>query len=535
MLVRPRLEVMNPPRTTAAHAPGSPEPHPPSNATPRSAAEHDHRPDVTPLSASDPLLRALSDRAGGPAGEHLRTRRRGFWTIPTVLTAATVIAVLLSVLTSQFCRANGWDGVSMYHWGCYSDVAALWGTRDLALNPWAPFSPEHSSFEYPALTMLLVSLTALVTHGAHELLGGTGVAYWGERTGLLFWDLTFLAAAGAWLVLVLATMRAAGHRPWDAAVVALSPALILGVGINWDIWPAAALALAVLAYLRGHWWLAGALIGVGVSFKLYPLLMLGAVFTLAVRSWWKGDERWGSRGGGLASAQDGVPGDDRGEGPGGTRNKQPDVEGEVSGVGWPVFLKIAGGSLIAWLVINVPVMLVNFEAWSRFFDFSSERGAGYSSVWHLSAVLAEPGPTPETVSLWSVLLFAAACAGVLVIGVTAPQRPRMVQLLFLIVVAFVLVNKVYSPQFMIWLVPLMVLAAPRLRDIVMWHAFQLAHFWAVWMYLAGIVGDAAPEHTFDPLLYVAAVLGHMLATAYVAAQVIADIYRPERDVVRAPA
>lgn len=405
-----------------------------------------------------------------------------------------MVAVLLAVLTSQYCRINGWAGVSVYHWGCYSDVAALWNTRDLAASAWAPFSAAHAGFEYPALTMLLASGTAAVTHGVDAVLGGTALAYWGERSGLLFWDLTTLAAAGAWVVLVLATMRAAGPRPWDAAVVALSPAIIFGIGINWDIWPAAALAVAVLCYLRGQWWLAGLLIGVGVSFKLYPLLMLGAVFTLAVRSWVKKGE---------------------------------------AGIGWSVFGRVSGGALGAWLVINVPVMLISFDAWSRFFVFSAERGAGYSSVWHIWTVLSEPGPSAETVSLWSFLLFAAACAGVLVIGVTAPQRPRMVQLLFLIVAAFVLCNKVYSPQFMIWLVPLMVLAAPRLRDIIIWHGFQLLHFWAVWMYLAQVVGEYQEQHSFDPMLYVAAVIGHMLATGYIAAQVITDIYRPERDLVRA--
>ena len=470
--------------------------NPPSTATPApepSDADGLGPADVQPLSSSDPLLRQLSDRAGGPAGARLRTRRRGFWSIPTVLTAMTVVAVLISALTVQYCRINGWSGVSMYHWGCYSDVAALWSSRDLSLTPWAPFDEAFAAFEYPALTMMLASIVAVVTHGLDDVLGGTALDYWQHGTGLLYWDVTFLFAAGAWLVVVLATMKAAGHRPWDAAVVALSPAIILGVGINWDIWPAAALALAVLSYLRGQWWLAGVLIGVGLSFKLYPLFMLGAVFTLVVRSWIKRDE---------------------------------------VGIGWPIFARLAVGTAAAWLVINVPVMLVSFDSWSRFFVYSSERGAGYSSVWHVWGELGETGPSAETVSLWSFLLFALACAAVLVLGVAAPQRPRMVQLLFLIVAAFLLVNKVYSPQFMIWLVPLMVLAAPRLRDILIWHGFQILHFWAVWMYLAGVVGDYEQQHSFDPALYGAAVIGHILATGYIAAQVIADIYRPQRDVVR---
>ncbi|MGO1193379.1 MAG: hypothetical protein ACTMHH_05835, partial [Nesterenkonia sp.] len=95
-------------------------------------------PDPDPLSSSDPVLRHLSDRAGGPAGSRLR-HRRGFWSVATVLTAMTVVAVLISALSVQYCRVNGWGGVSPYHWGCYSDVAALWSGRDLALSPWAPF------------------------------------------------------------------------------------------------------------------------------------------------------------------------------------------------------------------------------------------------------------------------------------------------------------------------------------------------------------------------------------------------------------
>ncbi|MGO1192825.1 MAG: glycosyltransferase family 87 protein, partial [Nesterenkonia sp.] len=356
------------------------------------------------------------------------------------------------------------------------------------------FDEALATFEYPALTMVLASLMAMVTHGLYDVLGGTGLAYWEDGASLLFWDVTFLFAAGAWLVLVLATMKAAGHRPWDAAVVAVSPALIFGVGINWDIWPAAALALAVLFFLRGKWWLAGVLIGVGLSFKLYPLFMLGAVLTLAVRRW---------------------------------------IRQEEEGVTWATLARVSAGAAGTWLVVNVPLMLVSFESWSRFFVYSSERGAGYSSVWHVWDELAEAGPSAEAVSLWSFLLFALACAAVLVLGVSAPQPPRMVQLLLLIVAAFLLVNKVYSPQFMIWLVPLMVLAAPRLRDIIIWHGFQILHFWAVWMYLAGVVGDYQQQHSFDPALYVAAVIGHLAATGYIAAQVIADICHPERDVVRA--
>ena len=56
--------------------------------------------------------------------------------------------------------------------------------------------------------------------------------------------------------------------------------------------------------------------------------------------------------------------------------------------------------------------------------------------------------------------------GVLVIGLlrAPPTTPRLAQLGFLIVAGFLLVNKVYSPQYVLWLLPLAVLARPRWRD-----------------------------------------------------------------------
>ncbi|WP_258934265.1 hypothetical protein [Nesterenkonia pannonica] len=111
----------------------------------------------------------------------------------------------------------------------------------------------------------------------------------------------------------------------------------------------------------------------------------------------------------------------------------------------------------------------------------------------------------------------------------------MAQLLLLIVAAFCIANKVYSPQFMLWLAPLIVLAAPRMRDLIIWHAVQLLHFWAIWMHLAAVVGDAEPQHSFDENLYIVAVAAHILSTLYICAQVVRDAYRPSRDVVRAEA
>ena len=66
----------------------------------------------------------------------------------------------------------------------------------------------------------------------------------------------------------------------------------------------------------------------------------------------------------------------------------------------------------------------------------------------------------------------------------APRRPRLAQVLFLIVAAFVLTNKVYSPQYSLWLVPLAAMARPRWRDFLIWQVGEVVYFAAIWWFLS---------------------------------------------------
>jgi hypothetical protein len=88
-------------------------------------------------------------------------------------------------------------------------------------------------------------------------------------------------------------------------------------------------------------------------------------------------------------------------------------------------------------------------------------------------------------------LFLLLCVGIAVLGLAAPRRPRLVSLLFLIVAAFVLTNKVYSPQYSLWLVPLAVMARPRWRDFLIWQAGEVVYFAAIWWFLVGYGVDDA--------------------------------------------
>jgi uncharacterized membrane protein len=183
------------------------------------------------------------------------------------------------------------------------------------------------------------------------------------------------------------------------------------------------------------------------------------------------------------------------------------------------------------VVVNLPVMLFAFDGWSKFYTFSQERGVDFGSFWLIMAQNSTDPLSTDTVNTLATALVLLCCVGIAVLTLTAPRRPRFAQLAFLIVAAFILTNKVYSPQYVLWLVPLAVLARPKWRDFLIWQACEVAYFLGIWMYLAYTTsGDAHKGLPQDGYHWAIAV--HLLGTLYLCVVVVRDIYMPERDVVR---
>ena len=116
---------------------------------------------------------------------------------------------------------------------------------------------------------------------------------------------------------------------------------------------------------------------------------------------------------------------------------------------------------------------------------AESRGAGFSSIWFvLSPAGSRRAREPAQLDRrWAVRGWRASAIAVLALA--AERRPRLPQLVFLVVAAFLLTNKVYSPQYVLWLMPLAVLARPRWRDLLIWQAGEVVHFVGIWMLIEG--------------------------------------------------
>ncbi|MER6395882.1 glycosyltransferase 87 family protein [Kitasatospora sp. NPDC001603] len=426
----------------------------------------------------DPVAAAGSEVFGGPPGR--RALLGVSWWIPARFLALVVIVVsVLGMAQKLPCYDAAWfqPGSPQYIHACYSDIPHLFSGRGFAagLHPYVDRIPGTSGdlqyLEYPVLTGFFMQIAAWLTPG-----GGSSQQqeqwFWAINAGLL------MACA---VVAVVALSRTHRRRPWDALMFALAPCLLLNATVNWDLL-AVALAAVAIAWWSGSrpvW--AGVFIGLATAAKLYPLLLIGPLLLLC----WRAGR-------------------------------------------WREFRAMLGGAVGAWLLVNLPIMLANWRGWSTFYVFSEHRTEDYGSFWLI--LMQSRGIGLANLDLFIGILMVLACLGIAWLALSAPRRPRFAQLAFLVVAAFILVNKVYSPQYALWLLPLAVLARPRWRDFLIWQACEVLYTLGIWSHLGFVTGPK--QHGIGESWYHFAIVLHLLGTLYLCGMVIRDILLPDRDPVR---
>lgn len=419
---------------------------------------------------ADPLATGALPLLGGPVGRRAAVGW-SWWTPIRVSVIAGLLVYAVGWLSKGYCLANGWGAPQRYMYLCYSDIPILYSSRGLA-DGGLPYllepGPGQQVLEYPVLTGMFMYVAALLT----RVFDGDGQTYFAV-------SVVGMSALLAWTI--ISTGRSVRRRPWDALMVALAPVVALAGFVNWDLLAVALTAASLAAWSRSRPVVAGVWLGLAVAAKFYPLVLIGPIALLCVR------------------------------------RRQ-----------WRALARFLAGAAGSWLVVNAPVMLANVEAWSRFYTFSRERGMDFGSPWFALSLMGVEVPADAVNSL-ALVSFLAACIGISLLALLAPRPPRLAALAFLTVAAFVLTNKVYSPQYVLWVLPLAVLARPRWRDLLIWQAAESAYFVGIWWFL---VGYGTQDEGLHEGWYVAATAAHWLATAWLMGLVVRDALVPRHDPVR---
>ena len=451
---------------------------------------------------TDPTVRRASDAIGGPMGRHAIIGRAKILTPLRVCLLMAIVILICGWLFKAACiqqGPNGSGGVTLDQGGqrpwiaaCYNDAVPLYGSHQLNSGqlPYATSWQDNGEtryMEYPVVTGYWMWAMAQIARGYSNFASSTGVlpvpldvaAYF--TIGAIFLGLMYLWA-------VSCTAKIARRRIWDTAIMCLSPLLVVHAFTNWDLLAIGITAGAMLAWARKKPVLAGALLGLGTAAKLYPILLLGPLLILCLRA------------------------------------------GKMG-----AWSRAALAAAVVWLVINVPVMVAYPQGWYEFIRLNSERPPEYDSWYYIYATLsrssiweAAPGAdAPTFVNGLSLGLFLLVCAAIGWLGLSAQRRPRFAQLAFLVIAAFLLTNKVWSPQYSLWLLPLAVLALPRWRPLLLWQAAE-AIVWVLLMFsFAGVANKGLSIYPFIN----AALLRDVMVLILVFL-VVRDILRPAGDLVR---
>ena len=306
--------------------------------------------------------------------------------------------------------------------------------------------------EYPVVIGVVGYLTALI-----------------GRTATSFFALTAAMSAG---LAFLMTRLLFAHSPTRVIRWAIGLPVLLYAFHNWDLFAMVPAVLGILAYERGEDVNAGAWLGLGLSTKIFPGLILAP---LVVRRWFDGDRRGAVR--------------------------------------------MAASGVAVTVVLNAPVALAAWKGWSYPAKFQGARHATWGSLvswvtsppWGVTRVVefSDPAKVANTIA------FGLLAVGLIAISVIAVRRRLDAAAIGAAVVAvFMLSNKVYSPNYDVWLVPFFVLVPFSRRQWVTFCAADLAMYVVVFGRFHGLVESSVTGNLVPVIVVVrAVVIGSMIVTA----------------------
>ena len=274
-------------------------------------------------------------------------------------------------------------------------------------------------------------------------------------TGLVMWATSFLVGNGedkfrnyfdinallVALLFIATVVFLKKLKPELWYLFPIAPAVVASLYINWDIWAVISALAAIYYFDVGKYNKSAIALGISIATKFFPIVLLLPIALILIR-----------------------------------KSKIREL-----------ILYIAYTS-ITWLLINLPFIITTPVGWFRFFKLNSERAADWGSIWHALEIF---GLNIKQLNLVSLIVFALGALAFTLFVFGIPEVPKLATIAFFIVAIFVTASKVYSPQYVLWLTPLAILAMVDKKDrfdFWVWQFAELIYHFAIWQYLAEVSG-----------------------------------------------
>ena len=420
---------------------------------------------VSGAPAIDGGTNRVSDGLGVGPGRREGVAR--WWTPLRIALAVLGVTLVVGYLQKLPCRDTlRWvEGYQLTH-VCYTDVLASFTAYGLDVGD-RPYL--DSAVPYPPLIGAFMKVAAVLA----SPLPTPSAAYF---------DVSVILLAMCAVVMVITTAVLAGRqRRWDALMVAAAPVVLLQAFTNWDLFAVALLGVGMVAWKRQSLVWAGVWIGAATATKLWPAVILLALVLLCWRA---------------------------------GRMRQ-----------WSTTALVAA---VVWAAITVPVIMVAPTGSAAFWRDNLTRGADWDSLWLALGDAVGPVSTTQlntiVVAATVIVVFAVAA-----LVLRASRRPRVPQVMFVLLALMLVVGKVFSPQDALWLTPLAVLARPRWRAFLVWQVCEVV---LTVNRMLVLLGADTPERALPRGWWYVTVGVRDLALLALVAFVVREMIDSRRDVVR---
>jgi uncharacterized membrane protein len=230
-------------------------------------------------------------------------------------------------------------------------------------------------------------------------------------------------------------------KPDNALIYALAPTGILALFINWDLWAIVTTLLAIYWFDRKQELASALILGVSIATKFFPIVLLLPILIIFFR--------------------------------------RQELKRGIQ------YLSISIGTFTA---INIPFALTTPEGWWRFYDLNLHREADWGSIWYALDVF---GVNLTNINYLSLLTLLMGVLAVSIFMLQTRQTLTLAESSIFIFIILMTVSKVYSPQYVLWLTPLVILAIKDKRDLSwfwFWQSAEVLYHFAIWQHLALLTG-----------------------------------------------